>query len=176
MLLKHPCWKRITLKHIPVCEIPNFMNLLRESFSEEIFRLISLIGRGRRCRAPSRVGAARSLLVLVSLIWLYLWRLFLAARTRWTQSNALHNHSTQLSVAINTTRRVWIAQKIGNNCQFIVHIPFIHIKFSFGALDFTAYSRWLLPVGTWLSRAAKRLIKRTLLGIILYWKRFNTVL
>lgn len=39
----------------------------------------------------------------------------------------LHNHSSQLSVAINTTRRVWIAQKIGNNCQFIFRGAFMRM-------------------------------------------------
>lgn len=64
----------------------------------------------------------RAPILLGSLIWLYLWRLFLADRSPvGARPTVLHNHSTQLSVAINTTRLVWIAQKIGNNCRFIIY-------------------------------------------------------
>lgn len=61
---------------------------------------------------------------LGSLIWLYLWRLFPAPVGG--RPTVLHNHSTQLSVAINTTQRVWIAQKIGNNWQFIVCVALVY--------------------------------------------------
>lgn len=66
-----------------------------------------------------------------SLIWLYLCRFVSRRAPVGRPPTVLHNHSTQLSVAINTTRRVWIAQKIGNNCQFIVRVAFGSVKIKF---------------------------------------------